>query len=130
MPTYVVKPDAHEDFYVLWSTVVDNWTFAGTRAEVLDYERRNLGGMQAIDPAHRPEARFDRADVNGTSAMWPEEKAGPDKYLGWNDEEFMVANDADPEVPGQFLIRRADLRRYVEQGSADVWFAIPDDEDL
>lgn len=129
MPGYIVKAAPDEDFYVIWSTVVDNITFSGTQDEVADYERMNSGRMQAIDPEHRVDARIARADATGTSAMWPEEKDGPDKYLGWNDETFLVSNDDDDTLPGFFEIKRSDLRHYAEHGGKDIFIPIPDEDE-
>lgn len=128
MPGYIVKASPDEDFYVIWSTVVDNITFSGTRDEILAYELETLGSMQHINPEHRPEGRIARADATGTSAMWPEENAGPDKYLGWNDETFLVSNDEDDSLPGFFEIKRSDLRHYAEHGGKDIFIPIPDED--
>ena len=38
MPRYVIKPVPDRDFYVYYSTVVDSWIAAGTRAELLSEE--------------------------------------------------------------------------------------------
>lgn len=57
MGRYIVKPVAERDFYVEYSTIVDNWVSCGTREDMVRY------GL--ID-----ETRLDRADATGSSS-WP-----------------------------------------------------------
>lgn len=128
MPTYIIKPRPDEDFYILWSTVVDNIVFAGTRSEVLARETFEAEFRFRVEDA-RPEARLARADTNGTSAIWPvEAPTGADFYLGWNTKVLLAGNDENPDVPGQFLIRRTDLRQYAEHGSTGIWMPIPTED--
>ena len=61
MPSYIVKADPDQDYYVMWSEVAEAPTFAGTRAE-----------MEACDyfaPAEVSAERFARADEFGTSCQ-------------------------------------------------------------
>lgn len=80
MPTYIVKPDRDRDFYVSWSTVVDNVTGCGTRSDF-------------IAEPDVTEERMARADANGTSALDP-------SAYGWDDETFLVHNMPDPPHVG------------------------------
>lgn len=57
MPRIIIKPKKDEDFYVEWSTIVEQPVDWGTRDDMLD-----IG---------TPPARLERADEAGTSAMWP-----------------------------------------------------------
>lgn len=72
MPSFVVKPNRDEDFYVYWSTVVDAPTAFGSRAEMLQHHE--------ITPD-----RMRRADLNGTSAH-------DVRDYGWDDRAFLVCN--------------------------------------
>lgn len=59
MPRTIIKLAPDEDWYVVWSTIVDAPTYWGTRAE-----------LEARPGAHALPERFDRADATGTSAQW------------------------------------------------------------
>lgn len=72
MPSYVVKPVRDDDFYVIWSTIVDAPTAFGDRAEVA--EMRDV-----------TEDRLQRADANGTSAFDAD-------IFGYADQEFLLHN--------------------------------------
>lgn len=75
--TYIVKPDPGEDFYVLWSDIVEAPTAFGDRAY--------LEGLQQYRHDPSPE-RFERADRYGCSAQWPK----PDEPIyGWDDNGFI-----------------------------------------
>lgn len=87
MPTYVVKPDRVHDFYVAWSTVVDNVVGVGTRAEMV--------------ANHYAAERVDRADEYGTSAIEPR------GLFGWDDKQILVANMPTP--PHHGWLQRSDL---------------------
>lgn len=76
--TYIIKPDSDEDFYVLWSDIVESPTAFGPRAYL--EQLRQYGH----DPA--PE-RFDRADQLGSSAVWP---SWDDPIYGYTDTEGMI----------------------------------------
>lgn len=84
MPGIVIKPVPDENFYIIWSTVVDNVTFLGEREHVIAHL------CSRGDANDEVQDRLVRADANGTSAMWPE--TGPDAYGGWNDDGFIVHN--------------------------------------
>lgn len=104
MPSYIIKPDPHTNYYVVWSTVLDNWTLAGTREE-----------LEQEYPEHTSPERFDRADEYGTSANWPNTPPHKQKY-GWETTEWTVHNfDGEPmEEDVLTLLPRNSLRQWVE----------------
>ena len=103
MPKFVMKVDKDRDLYVEWSTVVDNWTFAGDRDEMLEHLQMAEPRGYTADPGNRPEDRLQRADDNGTSALFP--RSGP--FDGaWDDNVLMI------EQRG--LLAREDLGRYLD----------------
>lgn len=81
MPTFIIKPDRDQDFYVAWSSIVDAPTAWGDRDEVAravaDYD----------GPGEAKPDRFDRADRHGSSARF----GSPPTY-GYEDGEFLVHN--------------------------------------
>lgn len=85
MPTFIVKPERERDFYVLWSTVVDNVV--------------GVGDTRALLAAGEPAERLERANANGTSAHDAE-------TFGWDDPQFLVTNMGRP---GFFWLQRSDL---------------------
>lgn len=95
MPSYVLRVDKEEPpMYVMWSSIVDDITGAGTREEV----KRQF--------AHRPDEvadeRFDRADQTGTSDQYPDVslREGP-----WEDKGFVCQ---------QKWLPRSALRGYAQ----------------
>lgn len=105
MPSYIIKAKPDEDWYCLWSTIVDAPCQWGTRGEMerMSYDRREVA----------PE-RFDRADKNGTSAAWPN---WPDERqpFGWTDESFIIM-ESGPEYRegGSWLLPRENLIAFCE----------------
>lgn len=95
---FIIKPTRDEDFYVEWSTNVDNWTFAGDRDTMLTHD-----GVTA--------ERLDRADKNGTSAI------EPPGYLGWDHTEIIVR-----EGPGgeEGMLARDRLADWVHATSKEA----------
>lgn len=113
MPTYILKASPDEDLYVEWSTIVDCPVGWGTRKET-----------HAYDPNTNTEERLDRADKDGTSALW-----GNPPAFGWDDEEFVVYSGLD--TPG--TIKRSDLKEFClsydeETNRFDGSFVIPFEE--
>lgn len=96
MPTYIVKPNPDRDLYVEWSTVVENLTGVGTRAQI--------GGA---------EDRMARADETGSSAA-----GGMKGYRGWDDGQFLVTNTERRDAHFFWLLR-ADLEAYADAYAAD-----------
>ena len=107
MPTFIVKPKRDEDFYVLWSTVVDAPTGYGMRAEL-------------IGPFGGPAERFDRADEYGTSMQDPDLPRDR-QWFGWHDESFLLMN-CGPDAPanGVWRVPRANVRDLCERLGRDA----------
>lgn len=101
MGSTLIKPKPDEDFYVLYSSVVDSPTNWGTAAELLG------------DPSARVDQdRLDRTDKTGSSAKW----CDPPEH-GWQDETIAVREGIDdPTRPygGWGYVKREDLREFCE----------------
>ena len=97
MPAYIVKDKPDEDFYVMWSSVVDAPTFCGTRAE--------MEQCRWFGPGDVASERFARADKYGTSAQWGADRPGAEivRPYGWSDTEGFIYQQ-------QGWLRRARLR--------------------
>jgi len=107
VPSFIVKPIADEDFYVVWSTVVDAPTGCGSREELA----RDLG------PAKGAPERFDRADKFGTSMKDPE-IARDCQWFGWHDKAFRLAEWPIPNArrnEGIYQVPRENIRALCEQ---------------
>lgn len=95
MPAFIVKAYRDEDFYVRWSTIVDSPTNWGPRGSF-----------------NEPDERFARADINGTSAAWPDLPEW-DQPFGWNDHEFIVMEGApDPPEDHYWTLPRENLKPF------------------
>lgn len=70
MPRYIVKTNKDEDFYVVWSEIVDSPLYWGTRDQL-------VAQYDLADPE-----RFERADKAGTSSFNP-------AFGGWDDSGFI-----------------------------------------
>jgi hypothetical protein len=81
MPSYIVKASPDEDFYVMWSTIVEAPTAWGTRAQ--------LTAVTYFTPDELTPDRFDRADQYGTSCAAP---AGGKifRFYSFDDSEGMI----------------------------------------
>jgi hypothetical protein len=101
MPSYIVKPDPDVDLYVRWSTIVDNVTALGTRAQFDHGYKKDL--LNGIDSDWKPE-RFERADQTGTSAF--------DGDYGWNDRWIMVHNLSVREDRHSGMLSRENFLKY------------------
>lgn len=77
MPSYIVKINKEDDFYVYWSEIAESPHTWGTKEEVSSY-------MRSIRQDDDLQARFDRADENGTSAF-----AYAENY-GWEDTGVFI----------------------------------------
>jgi len=107
MPSYIVKPLADEDFYVVWSTVLDAPTTFGSRAELA----AGLGHQEDTSE------RLDRADEYGTSMNDPEIPRDR-QWFGWHDKAFMLREWPIPNArhdEGIYEIPRENVRALCEQ---------------
>lgn len=98
MPSYIVKINKEEDFYVYWSDIVEAPHVWGTRDHVTKYMLR-IGE----DASH---ARFDRANETGTSAMQGD--------YDWDDHGFIYMQ--------QGFLRREDLAEFLGSYGRDDEF--------
>jgi hypothetical protein len=92
MGQFITKASPSEDWYCVWSTVVDAPVEYGTKAELIS--RRHIEDLS-------PE-RFERADRTGTSAKDCD-------WYGWDDHVWMVRECGLPEARD---LLRADLKRF------------------
>lgn len=110
MPSYIVKASPDEDFYVMWSTIVDAPIAWGSREDLT---------REARDPRDVAAERFDRADHNGTSAAWPDWPAEDQPYV-WGDSEGFMLGEVGPECEdGTYILPRANLRVFCERLETD-----------
>lgn len=99
MPRYILKCDPDIDYYVDWSTVVDNICYSGNRQFFLS--------------RGEPEDRLERADKTGTSCI-------PDEFgscCPWEDEYLIVNNCRT--VSGFRLLPRRNLFEYAQRYAND-----------
>lgn len=94
MSSFVVKPVADRDEYVVWSTIVDSVTWFGSAAELM-YENPEV-----------TQERINRADLQGTSAY-------DRRFFGYSELEFVCQNfnELHDEV-GFVLVNRENLYEY------------------
>jgi hypothetical protein len=93
---YILKAERDRDLYVVWSTIVDNAVWAGTRLE--------LDADPEYDSA--PE-RMARVETTGSSA-----------HTGtgsWDDPSLWVCNLPEPLAEPR-LLPRANLAAYIAAG--------------
>lgn len=93
MPSFIVKPNRDEDFYVLWSTVVDAPTAYGTRDELASLLRDEAAARFAQETAER----FERADEFGTSMNDPQ-LSRDRQWFGWHDKAFALREWPIPDA--------------------------------
>ncbi|WP_068059263.1 hypothetical protein [Nocardia xishanensis] len=106
----IIKPIRDEDFYVVYSSVVDAPIQCGTRAELeATYE-------------HAAADRFARADEHGTSSMHG--------WDGWDQQTITVREGfrpgAYPANAWCAKVARADLRKFCESVDADGYWNPPE----
>src|SRR2546421_449164 len=104
----VVKAAKDRDLYLIWSSIVDNAIWVGTRAELLDYlwrEHRMAHPDCTPNAGSAPEDRVARADRTGSSMIAP-------AVYGWDDEALTVMEGSPPD--GWYQIRRDRLVEYAE----------------
>lgn len=107
----LVKVEPDLDLYVIWSTNTDCPIAWGDRQQIADDLFRNDEVQYRFPEAVRDEItkRFIRADMNGTSALYPRE--GPKADMGWEDDTFMVMENGGR---GSGILRRKNLRVFLE----------------
>ena len=77
MADTIIKPNKDEDFYVLWSSIVDSPLAWGSAEELAGFHEEIRGEPPT------PE-RMARVDRTGTSALWP---SAEDPYMAWGDPD-------------------------------------------
>ncbi len=100
MATFIVKAHPAQDFYVLWSTVVDAPIAWGPRAQV-EAEASELNGAAAAAPE-----RFERADERGSSGVMDP------PWYGWQESSFIVRETF--RGGGTYTLPREHLRAFCE----------------
>jgi hypothetical protein len=105
MPSYIVKCDPDQDFYVMWSSIVDAPTAWGSRTEI--------EAPSWLEPAAIAAERFHRADEYGTSAQWGADQPGTAiiRPYAWDSDGFIYLQ--------QGLLPRARLRELCERLEKD-----------
>lgn len=121
MGKIVIKEAPDVDFYVEWSSIVESWTFAGNRAEMLAHLQRDSDPWLREDAPHHPEQRLRRADETGTTSLWvtraaeesPEFAAhGYAEDGSWEDETTIYEQRGILSRANIFAL----VRRQAEQG--------------
>lgn len=115
MPSYIIKPEPDQDFYVIWSTIVDGPTEWGTRAEVEEHLLAEAARHQAAETAQR----FDRADETGSSAH---ERGNGD----WTDSGFTCNWTADGNEGDPRWLPRDNLGQWLRTGDETLLDPIPE----
>lgn len=109
MPSYIIKPEREQDFYVMWSTIVEAPTGWGSRAELTE--------DQWWDTSEMSPERFARVDEFGTSCL----ETGREGYrsYGYEDPYSMIYMQRG-------LLRRDRLRQACQRLAADPMDRITD----
>lgn len=106
----IIKPVRDEDFYVVYSSVVDAPIQCGTRAEL----------ERTYDSAGAD--RFERADEHGTSSMH--------RWHGWDEQVISVREGFRPGAcpPNAWCanVARTDLRKFCESVDAQGYWNPPE----
>ena len=100
--------DSHDDRYLVWSTIVDNFIFMGTAVEVARYWGEKTGASAPVAHLGGPTMReIDRMLARAN-------KTGSSSEIGrwtWDEEEHLLTNVHDSD--DFFLLKREHL--------ADLW---------
>lgn len=105
MGRYLMKCDLNRDLYVEWSSVVDNLTWVGTRAEALRLDQTD-------------EERVARTDRTGASTLW--KVVGYPVEGTWEDATIHVCNtERREEGVYSYCLNRSDLTAYAEAMAVD-----------
>lgn len=119
MGKIVMKEAPDVDFYVEWSSVVESWTFAGSRDEMLAHLSRGSDPWLRSDAPHHPEQRLRRADETGTTSLWVTEAGMRDKYPeegAWDDTGTIYMQEGYCSRPNIFAL----VKRQAEDEGAEV----------
>lgn len=110
MGHWIIKPVRDEDFYVVYSSVVDAPIQFGTRAQL------------EASYKHAAADRFARADERGTSNL--------DGWDGWDEQTITVREGFRPGAypPNAWCatVARTDLRRFCESVDSDGYWNPPE----
>ena len=99
MPRVIIKPDANDNFYVEWSTVVDAPTAWGAREDMERELQEDIGQSRTSE-------RLARCDEFGTSALY-----GSPREFGFEDDTFIYQQ--------QGILRRHNLKAVCERLDED-----------
>ncbi|WP_205327596.1 hypothetical protein [Glycomyces sp. YM15] len=102
----MVKPVADEDFYALYSDIVDGFVEYGTREDFLQ-----IPPGEGTSWLTKQRKILDRADDHGTSSHAFNE---PD-HMGWRDDVILI-RDGRAELR---RLPRADVRAYLQASRID-----------
>lgn len=106
----IIKPAPDDDFYVVFSSIVDAPTIWGSRS------------LLERDYKHAAADRFERADACGSSAQW----GSPLAYSWADDDTLLLRNGFDaadwPEEASYATVARSDLREFCESAGSDGYF--------
>lgn len=108
MGSFIVKPVSEEDFYVVYSTIVDSVTWFGSREE--------LSGELSYEEGRAE--RFDRADEYGSSDL-----VG---FYTWDRTDFVI-REGIWNTPGWAVwleINRSELKEFCETLQEDGYFHV------
>lgn len=120
MPSYVLKPSRSEDFYVLWSDIVEAPLYMGDAADMRRILNRDRRCPEPCCYQTLVLDRMRRADETGSSAM-------PELGFGnWSDPSLICEQQG--LLPRELL---ADyVRAYIDEGSEAAFaFLQPFDDD-
>ena len=106
MPSYIMKVHPEGNLYAKYSTIVDNFTDVGTKEALMSY-----------NPTEFPIERFDRADKNGTSALY-----GDEPFPGSYECKTIFIREDNLDFVG--TLARKDLAAYLAEENDEKRLAI------
>lgn len=116
---YKEAPDV--DYYIVWSSEIDEPVFGGTREELIPYlfdlDDRKPDRIHEFEQSH-PENRAKRADETGTSAMW--RAPGYPLNMSWEDVDGETYRGATVQGGCSRVNMFVLTRRLGEDPDADV----------
>lgn len=101
MGKYILKASKEDDFYVEWSSNVDNWVSAGSREDM-------------ISEFGITENRLARADLLGSTAWLGCGKWGENLMVHNLDPEFYEKYNDEESEDFAWILPRKNLRAFVE----------------